>query len=179
MTEDERTERLHEIVRAHFDGVWKFLRRLGFDRDTADDATQELFLVVRRRLDEIHPERERAFLFGAAFRIATHLKRKRSREVPTVQLGDDSESDEGDTTPEERLDDERARALLYRLMSELDEAHRVVFVMFELERMTMQEIADTLDVPLGTVASRLRRARDDFRGRLERHRMRTRRGEST
>lgn len=170
---NDRAELLPELVRAHFANVWRFLRRLGFEPDVIDDAAQDLFLVVLRRLDEVKPGSERAFLFGAALRIASNLKKKQAREVPTEHLEPEIAGGEGAASPEERLDGARARALLYRLLSELDESLRTVFVMYELEQMTMQEIADVLDVPLGTIASRLRRARDDFRARLERHRART------
>src|SRR5262249_31622198 len=122
------------------------------------------------RIDAVAPERQRSFLLGTALRIASKLKRKRSREV----LGTEAEPFEPTASVEDRIDDERARELGYRLLSELEESLRIVFVMYELEGMTMQEISDVIGVPQGTVASRLRRARDEFRARLERHRIRTR-----
>ncbi len=170
----DRAEQLRGIVRAHFADVWRFLRRIGFDRHVADDAAQDLFFVALRRMDEIEPGRERAFLFGAALRIAARLRRKGAREVPVDAVRTEDEPEELAVTPEQRLDEERARHLLYRLLSELDERFRVVFVMYELEAMTMQEIADVLEIPPGTVASRLRTARDDFQARLARHRARAR-----
>jgi len=127
----------------------------------------------------VTPGRERAFLFGAALRIARKLKRKEARELPVDTLGTTSEAMRTSATPETLLDDERARHLLYQLLAELDERHRVVFVMYELEELTMHEIAEVLEIPMGTVASRLRHARDDFRARLERYRMRMRREEGT
>lgn len=170
----DRAEQLRGIVRAHFADVWRFLRRIGFDRHVADDAAQDLFFVALRRMDAIEPGRERAFLFGAALRIASRLRRKGAREVPVEAMGTEHEPEELVPTPEQRLEEERARQLLYRLLSELDERFRVVFVMYELEAMTMQEIADVLEIPPGTVASRLRSARDDFQARLARHRARVR-----
>jgi RNA polymerase sigma-70 factor (ECF subfamily) len=97
--------------------------------------------------------------------------------VPVDGIGARAESalEETAPTPETLLDEERARELLYQLLSELDERFRVVFVMYEIEAMTMQEIAEVLEVPVGTVASRLRAAREDFGARLERYRARTRR----
>ncbi|MDF2697716.1 MAG: hypothetical protein K0S65_6099 [Labilithrix sp.] len=173
----DRAEELRGLVREHFSAVWRFLRRLGFDRHIADDAAQDLFFVALRRMDAMTPGHERAFLIGAALRIAVRLKRKDAREVPVEQVQEEDEPDELATTPEERLDDERARKVLYRLLSELEERFRIVFVMYELEGMTMQEIAEALEIPPGTVASRLRTARDDFQARLERHRARTRQEE--
>lgn len=168
---DARAAHLREIVRSYFPDVWRFLRRLGFAEHVVDDAAQDLFFVALRRIEAIKPGAERAFLLGAALRIATQLQRKRAREVPTESFGQEVDT-EG--TPEEKLDDERARALAYRLLGELDDRLRTVFVMYEIEDLTMQEIANVLEVPIGTVASRLRRAREDFSARLDRHRKRTR-----
>ena len=175
----ERAEQLRAIVREYYPSVWRFLRRLGFDELVIEDATQDLFFVAFRRMDEVTPGRERAFLFGAALRIARKLKRKGTREVPVDFLGIPSEEMRTSATPETLLDKARARQLLYRLLSELDERHRVVLVMFELEGMTTQEIAEVLEIPMGTAASRLRLAREDFRARLERYRARMRREEGT
>jgi len=174
-----RAEHLRTLVSEYFPSVWRFLRRLGFDELVIEDATQDLFLVAARRIEEVTPGRERAFLFGAALRIARKLKRKEARELPVDTLGTTSEAMRTSATPETLLDDERARHLLYQLLAELDERHRVVFVMYELEELTMHEIAEVLEIPMGTVASRLRHARDDFRARLERYRMRMRREEGT
>ena len=175
----ERAEHLRGVVREYFPSVWRFLRRLGFDELVIEDATQDLFFVAFRRIEEVTPGRERAFLFGAALRIARKLKRKGTREVPVDFLGTPNEAMRTSATPETLLDEERARQLLYQLLSELDERHRVVFVMYELEGMTTHEIAEVLEIPMGTAASRLRLARDDFRARLERYRARMRRQEGT
>jgi RNA polymerase sigma-70 factor (ECF subfamily) len=169
---DARAAHLREIVRRYFPDVWRLLRRLGFAEHVVDDAAQDLFFVALRRIEDVKPGSERAFLLGAAIRIATQLQRKRAREVPTESFGQEVDDTEG--TPEEKLDDERARALAYRLLGELDDSLRTVFVMYEIEDLTMQEIAKVLELPMGTVASRLRRAREDFTVRLERHRKRTR-----
>lgn len=175
----DREAQLRALVREHFADVWRFLRRLGFDRDVADDAAQDLFFVALRRVDDITPGRERAFLFGAALRIAARLKRRGAREMPVERAVAEDEADVLSATLEQRLDEERARRLLYQLLSELEERFRVVFVMYELEGMTMLEIAELLEVPPGTVASRLRSAREDFQGRLARHRARARHEEGT
>lgn len=171
-SELDRAQYLRALVREHFSSVWRFLRCLGFEDHVVDDAAQDLFFVVARRVDDIVPGRELAFLLGAALKIATKLRHKRAREVPIEDFSVAVE--ETTATPETLLDEERARRLLYRLVSEIDERFRVVFVLYELEGMTMPEISEVLDVPMGTVASRLRSARDAFRVRLERHRACTR-----
>lgn len=168
---EARTAHLQQIVQQYFPDVWRFLRRLGFDEHLVDDAAQDLFLVALRRLGDVTPGRERAFLFGAAVRIASKLKRKHAREVPTESFA--READTGGHL-DDRLDEERARELAYRLLSELHDDLRTVFVLYEFEELTLQEISTILEVPMGTVASRLRRAREDFTARLERHRKRLR-----
>lgn len=167
---DDRAEHLREVVRRWFPDVWRFLRRLGFPKHVADDAAQDLFFVALRRIDEIQPGRERGFLFGAAVRIAVQLKRKRERDLFEESLVEDV----ADTaaTPDDLLDDERARAVGDRILAELDENQRVVFVLYEIEELTMQEIASLLEIPLGTVASRLRRGREAFAERLAHHQRR-------
>ncbi len=173
-----RAEHLRKLVRELFPSVWRFLRRLGFDEHDVEDAVQDVFFVAARRIWEVRPGRERAFLFGAALRIAKKRKRKDKREVPVDFVGVPV-ADPSTVTPETLLDEERAKALLYQLVSELDERLRPVFVMYELEGMTTQEIAEALEIPMGTAASRLRLAREDFRARLERYRARMRRQEGT
>lgn len=170
----EREAYLRGMVSEHFTSVWRFLRRLGFEEHVADDAAQDLFFVAFRRVADIRPGRERSFLFGAALRIAMKMKRKERREVPVQSFAPHLEPTSNSATPETLLDDERARELLYRLLSELDERLRVVFVMYELEQMTLPQISEMLEIPVGTAASRLRNARDDFQARLARHRARMR-----
>ncbi|AKU94245.1 hypothetical protein AKJ09_00909 [Labilithrix luteola] len=170
----EREAYLRGMVHEHFTSVWRFLRRLGFEEHVADDAAQDLFFVAFRRASDIRPGRERSFLFGAALRIAMKMKRKERREVPVQSFSPRLEPATNTPTPETLLDDERARELLHRLLSELDERLRVVFVMYELEQMTLPQIAEMLEIPVGTAASRLRSARDDFQARLARHRARAR-----
>jgi len=172
-SDHERAERLRTIVREHYAVVWRFLRRLGFEPHVVDDAVQDLFLLVLRRLDDVLPGRERAFLFAAAIRIATKMAGKGAREKPVEHVPAPPTPVEGATTPEVLLEEERARRLLMRLLMELEERQRVVFVMYEVEEMTVPEIAEVLEVPVGTVNSRLRAAREDFRARLARHRART------
>ena len=159
--------RLRALVTGHFDFVWRSLIRLGVPRADAEDALQQVFLVASRRLAEIEEGRERAFLFGTALRIASRARRavQRRREV----LGDDG-IDPPDSAPgaEELVDRARARAELEALLDRMPLELRAVFVLFELEQMTMAEIAVTLDLPPGTVASRLRRARESFQAAIRR-----------
>jgi RNA polymerase sigma-70 factor (ECF subfamily) len=168
--------RLRAMVASHMDFTWRSLRRLGLSPDAADDATQRVFVVAHERLADIAPGCEKAFLFNTAVRVASSTRRTyaRRREV----LGDDASFESPDPTPhaDELLDRHRARALLEDLLDEMEMDLRVVFVLFELEGMKTGEIATTLDVPEGTVASRLRRARGEFQGMVKRYQARNRGG---
>ena len=153
--------RIEALFAAHYDRVWRTLRRLGLPRGEADDAAQEVFMVALRRLDDIDPERARAFLSGVAVRVAADHRRhaRRHPELPTEDL---VLALRADPTPhaDERLDAARRRARLDALLDTLDDELRQVIVLHELEALTMAEIAAALELPPGTVASRLRRARE-------------------
>jgi len=183
------TKRLSLLVDAHADFVWRSLRRLGVPSSIADDATQQVFVIVQQRLSSIETARERSFLFGVAMNVAAHVRRglARRREVESESLAHlgprgDGANEVADPTPlaDDQLDRHRARALLDSVLDAMSVDLRTVFVLFEMEEMTMAEIADTLGCPQGTVASRLRRARDEFhkhaqrvRADMERRRRRT------
>jgi len=153
--------RLRSIVEAHFDTLWRFLRRLGVAEGDVDDAVQEVILVLTRKLDGVDHGRERSFLLSTAFRVASDARRRvrRRREVDADALYE--LASEG-ADPEASLERGRMRALLAQVLGELSIDLRAVFVLYELEDFTMAEIAQTLQLPPGTVASRLRRARETF-----------------
>jgi RNA polymerase sigma-70 factor, ECF subfamily len=157
-----REVRLRHLVDAHYDAVWRVLRRLGVPSHEADDAAQRVFVVTARRLDEIEPAREYAYIMGIAVRTASEIRRtlRRRRE--------DAASDEADWPdladgPEALLDRKRARVLLDAIVGTMPLELRTIFVLRELEGMSLPEIAALQAIPLGTATSRLRRARELFR----------------
>jgi RNA polymerase sigma-70 factor (ECF subfamily) len=160
-----REARMRGMVEQHFDFIWRTLRRLGVGEADADDATQEVFLVASRKLDEVAVTKERSFLFGTALRVASTHRRtsSRRRESPGGSLDDRTAQGLG---PDDMTERHRARRLLDEVLNELDLDVRGVFVLFELEELTAPQIAELLGIPVGTVASRLRRAREVFRAAL-------------
>ena len=156
--------RLERMFAAHHAMVWRTMRRRGLSPDAAADVTQQTFLVAAERLRDINPDSERAFLVGTALRVAHSLGRKTAR----WQLEEDMDQRVADARS---TSDERAAVQLCDLaLAKVDSDLAEVFVMFELEGLSSPEIAASLEIPLGTVASRLRRAREQFRvvvGRLE------------
>jgi RNA polymerase sigma-70 factor (ECF subfamily) len=149
------SDRFAEVARAHLDFVWRVLRRQGLSRADADDGVQRVFLLLRDKLAGIEPGAERGFLFRTAGFVAKELRRgARRSEPPTDANLGAAPSPSGAV----EVDD-----LLNKVMRELDENERAVFVLFEIEGLTMAEIAPLVGCPPGTVASRLRRGRDKVR----------------
>lgn len=155
---------LQELFDAHFDFVWRSVRRLGVPEASVDDAVQEVFLVAMRRLAHIDLGREKAFLFGTAVRVASGARRTlRRRHHVTTDDAALAVAASPAPGPDTLVEQQRDRALLERCIDTLADDLRVVFILFELEEMTAAAIADLLALPPGTVASRLRRARAAFR----------------
>ena len=154
--EGERA-RLERMFVAHHAMVWRTMRRRGLSPDTAADVTQQTFVVAAERLADIAPDSERAFLLGTALRVSQSLGRKTMR----WQLEEDMDQRVAEAG---NLGDARAAVQLCDLaLAKVDPDLAEVFVMFELEGLSSPEIAAALEIPLGTVASRLRRAREQFR----------------
>ena len=159
--------RVQALVTEHFRLVWGWMLRLGVPRADAEDALQQVFLVASGKLDAIEPGRERPFLFGVTLRIASraHRTRQRRREVLVAEPAEPSDPAPG---VEEQLDRARARVALEEILDSMPIELRAVFVLFELEQATTSDIAALLELPSGTVASRLRRAREHFQAAVKR-----------
>ena len=158
-SEADRPTRLERMFVDDYRFVWRLVRRLGIPFDALDDATQEVFLVAAERLGDIDKESERAFVYGIALRVARSMLRSITREPPTDQ------GDQGPSSlprPDELADRKRAVEALDAVLAELPVELRVIFILFEIEGVTMREIAQFTEIPPGTVASRLRRARQLF-----------------
>src|SRR6187551_231910 len=154
--------RVAEMLRAHFRDVWRIVRRFGVPENSADDAAQEVFIIAARRLSDIALGSERAFLFASAVRVAANARRALGARRECAE--DESLPEGVDPRPnaEALLDQKRLRQLLDSVLDELSDDLRVCFVLYELEGMSSPEIAELLSIPIGTVASRLRRAREAF-----------------
>jgi RNA polymerase sigma-70 factor (ECF subfamily) len=157
-----REQRLQQLVREHFRFVRRSLRRLGLESADADDAAQEVYLVAARRLDAIQPQAEKAFLFSTAVRVASTRRRTLRRRREQAQASFEHESSLA-PDPEEHTSLLQARRLLDEILDDMDDEARAVFVLFELEHLSGPEVAELLEIPVGTVNSRLRRAREVFR----------------
>ncbi len=161
----QKNERLRGLVEKYLDFVARVLRNAGTPESEVDDDLQRTFITVCKRLDDIRPGSEKSFLLQIALRVAAHARRTvaRRREVQSEEPPDLVESF---ATPEQLADQRQARRMLDRVLDQMDSDLRTVFVLHEFEELNMSEIADVLEIPRGTVASRLRRARFEFRERV-------------
>jgi len=154
--------RVAEMLRAHFRDVWRIVRRFGVPENSADDAAQEVFIIAARRLADIAPGSERPFLFASAVRVAANARRALGARRECAEPEGLPEGVDPRPNAEALLDQKRLRQLLDRVLDQLPDDLRVCFVLYELEGMSSPEIAELLHIPVGTVASRLRRAREAF-----------------
>lgn len=153
---DSVATRLRALVDGEHEFVWRSIRRLGVPATDCDDAVQKVFLVAARQLQGVPVGRERAFLFATAIRIASNERRaeRRKRSAGADPL-------EAMSSPHPSPEEVAAnRSLLDTLLQPLPIELRSIIVLYELEQMTMEEIGEMLDLPTGTVASRVRRARE-------------------
>jgi RNA polymerase sigma-70 factor (ECF subfamily) len=165
---------LEDLARSEFQFIWRSLRRLGvFPDDIVDDAAQRVFEIATTKWHVVQPGKERAYLYRIAVLVAAEKRRAR-------RVGQREQSDElvvlgahaTGTEPDEVYQERQYRAHLDVVLDSLPEDLREVFVLYELERISSVEIAELLDLKVGTVSSRLRRARQAFQEAAQRLRKR-------
>lgn len=159
------------VFERHHDFVWRSLGYLGVAKHAVDDATQDVFIVVHRRLVDFDPATPmRSWLFGIARRIADKYRVRAARSgalrLLPAPVGPD---------PDHALERREAAALIEGFLADLPLEQREVFVLAELEGLTAPEIAAAIDAKLNTVYSRMRLARRAFDRVLARHHARRRR----
>jgi RNA polymerase sigma-70 factor, ECF subfamily len=155
---DEQRRHLEQLYLQYHKVIWRTLRRMGFSPDEAAESTQQAFLITVQRWAEVRPGCEKAFLFSTAIGFAktTARRDRRTSIIENLEIPDMGRFAES-------LDHrEQARKLLDCVLSQLEPDLIAVFSLFEVEGYTSPEIAELLDIPLGTVASRLRRSRERF-----------------
>jgi RNA polymerase sigma-70 factor, ECF subfamily len=166
-----------DIYQKYFDFVWTSARSLGVGPDAIDDVVQEVFIVIHARLHTLKdPAALRSWIYGIVRRTAcAQFRAQRARNASTLDYEDTTDSS-GLPTPFDLADQSDQARLLWRLLAEIEEPKREVFVMAEIGEMTTPEIAQALDIPLGTAYSRLRAGRQAFEAALARHNTRQTRG---
>src|SRR3954447_19592046 len=153
---------LHALIDAHYEALYRYAYRLTGSSADAEDLTQETFEKAFARLAQLRePERAKAWLFRILRNLYLHKVRdeKRHRVVPLDAVGD-LPGRETDSTP--AIDP----AKLQQALDELDEGFRTPLILFYFEEFSYRDIADQMDLPIGTVMSRLARAKAYLRVKL-------------
>ncbi len=147
------------VFEDEFDFVHNALRRHGISESDAEDLVQEVFLVMWRRWSQFDRTRPmRPWLAGIAFRVAYNHRQRVGREVPIGFVDREDETPD----PEERLQTDKARSLVRRVLGSLPEKHRFLIVAHDVDGTSVREIAEWLGIPVPTAHTRLRAARKAF-----------------
>ena len=164
-----------EVYQEHFRFVWRSLRRLGVRESDVADAVQDVFVVVHRKIADFEGRSKvTTWLFGICLRVArdrrrlAHVRHDVSDEVTLSEKADER----ADVAAE--AERRQGMAVLEAILDELPIEQRAVFTLFELDGLNGEAIAELLEIPVGTVHSRLRLARDAFRQILSRRHARER-----
>jgi len=168
--------RLKVAMRDHLRLVWRILRRAGLEPRDADEAAQDVFLILSRRLGDVVIPAQKSFLVQTALRVASE-RRRAQRRFPEVEL--DPETRSPSTALDEIVALRRARSLLDEALNSLSDEQRTAFILIEMEQLTMPEVSAALGIPVGTVASRLRSARQHFDSAIRRIHSRERGNDDT
>ena len=165
----EQEHRLAGMLNTHFASVWRAGRRMGLHHAQAEENAQEVFAVAARKLNCIEQGHERSFLLGVAVRFAANARRKMALRFEQLAI-DPQEHEATDAMPlaEELLAQKQQRSLLDTILLSMSDVFREVLTLYEIEELNLPEIAEALEIPEGTAASRLRRARAQFIRKIER-----------
>jgi RNA polymerase sigma-70 factor (ECF subfamily) len=154
-----------DVFRQHFDFVWRTMRSLGVTEAAVDDAVQEVFICVHRRLPEFEGRSTlKTWIYSIAYHTAQNYRRSaRRREAAELDL----ELPSRDPGPGEHAAGAQASRFVLEFLDKIPRERRDVFVLCVLEELSAPDVAEILQVKLNTVYSRLRLARADFRAALE------------
>jgi RNA polymerase sigma-70 factor, ECF subfamily len=162
MDEGRNTVSLSELACLHYPLVYRYAFRLCGSVEEAEDLTQQAFLTAHRRLDQLR-ERDSAKAWLCAILRNTFLTRvslrRSARMIPLRAVAEPAEEISRDAT----IDSDE----LQQLLNELPEEFRTPVILFYFDELTYREIAEQMNVPIGTVMSRLARGKAHLRRRLE------------
>lgn len=171
-TDAQRVERcragdalaFESLYARHVDDVYRMARWLGTPMQELDDVTQQVFVNAFKNLHRFHGGDFGHWLHAICANVATdHHRRRRVREAfgSLFRSQPDDEREPG-PTPEGLLERAEAEQQVVQILSRMKPKHREVFVLFELERLSGEEIASRLRIPTNTVWTRLHHARRSF-----------------
>jgi RNA polymerase sigma-70 factor (ECF subfamily) len=157
-----------QLIREHYESVYRFARHLSQSTVDAEDLVQQTFLIACRKLADLREaSRTRSWLFSITRNLflkerLKHKERWDSSELEESLQGEQQHSE----TPEQLLEQRLEIELLQVALAELPDAFRIPLLMYYFEDLSYKEIGEALDLPLGTVMSRLARGKEHLRARL-------------
>jgi RNA polymerase sigma-70 factor, ECF subfamily len=152
------TPSLADVFRREAPFVWRALRRLGVREADVEDVCQEVFVVVHRKLSDFEGRSSlRTWIYGICARTASDYRR--SARVRHEVVTDTPPETTSEARQHDVLAMREARAKLDRILDQLDDDKRAVFVLYEIEELSMNEVAEALGCRLQTAYSRLHAAR--------------------
>lgn len=156
----------------YFDLVWRNLRRLGVPSSSLDDAVQDVFLVVHRRQDEfLGQSSTKTWILGIVLRVAhDHRRSQRRHSARVAKYAEQTIQQEDVPCPSDHVEMREAADLVRSILERFDEQERNVFVLVELEEMSLREAAEATGLSLSTCQRRLVAARRAFDTALALHR---------
>lgn len=161
--------KLEDIYRAHVQFAWRVLRRHGVGPADMADAVQDVFLTVHRTLDRFEGRSSiKTWLYTICASVARDRRERAHRKHETARLDDVGEPIDLRASADARAEHNLRLQLLEAALREMGPALGEVFVLFEIEELSGQQISDALSIPLGTVYSRLQLAREAFRATVRR-----------
>jgi RNA polymerase sigma-70 factor (ECF subfamily) len=177
VTDADRTPTLvfTEIYREFFGFVWRSARALGVRTSAVDDVVQEVFVIVHSRLAEFEGRSSiRTWLSGILLNVVRHHRRTVGRKSPheTGEAIDPDTLPAGARDPSEMAEQSEGTRLVQHILDGFDDDKREIFVLAELEELSVPEIAQALGIKVNTAYSRLRLARATFEQGVARYRAR-------
>jgi RNA polymerase sigma-70 factor (ECF subfamily) len=165
---ERRPLELADLYRLYAKSVARWAYLLGGPRIDPEDVMQEVFIVAHRQLPKLdNQEHLSAWLYRVTANVVRNRRRKnQARDLIQEALSFGATGD-GGQTPAQTVERKQTHALVYEILDQMKDKYRTVIIMFELEGMSGEEIAKTLDVKLSTLWVWLHRARQDFLVRLK------------
>jgi len=172
----ERPTIFRDLYDEYFAFVWRMLWRLGVWPGSVADASQDVFVVVNRRLNDLRgAELARSFIYSIVVHVAGDYRRLQRRKGLSRATDASELPDTHALNAYQHVERKQAVELLDRLLDQLDEQRREVLVLVELEQLSVPQVAQLLGANVNSIYTRLRVARQDFAQALSRHRARERR----
>ena len=159
-------DELGSIFREHAPFAWRTLRRLGVEVRDADDACQDVFVVAQRKLGQFERRSTlKTWIYGVCLKVAADYRRRAHSRRETLEATLPDEAGEG--SPHAELERKEALRMLDVMLNELDDDKRAVFVLYEIEQLSMREVAEVVGCPAQTAYARLYAARRQVQQSVE------------